>query len=239
MRKLILLSVASLMLVGCNTDPSTAVHQPMTAKPTAPIAAASNNGSIYQAASNRPLFEDRRARFVGDTLIVNIVENSAATKSTTESSSRVGKNTATIATPTILGYTPKPGISIPVPGGANNLGASGNFDTSLSANASLKFDNKDSDANSNKFTSTITVTVIEVLPNGNLLVSGEKQVAVNAETEFIRLSGVVNPINITAANAVNSTQLADAHVETKGKQSVDTAQIVSMLARFFVTILPF
>jgi flagellar L-ring protein precursor FlgH len=88
-------------------------------------------------------------------------------------------------------------------------------------------------------TGTITVTVIEVLPNGNLMVSGEKQIAVNQNTEFIRLSGVVNPVNITAANAVNSTQLADARIESKGKQSMDTAQIISLLSRFFISLVPF
>jgi flagellar L-ring protein FlgH len=78
-----------------------------------------------------------------------------------------------------------------------------------------------------------------VLANGNLVVSGEKQIAVNQTTEFIRLSGVVNPINITSANAVSSTQIADARIESKGKQSMDTAQIVSLLSRFFISLVPF
>jgi flagellar L-ring protein precursor FlgH len=70
-------------------------------------------------------------------------------------------------------------------------------------------------------------------------VSGEKQLAINQGTEFVRLSGVVNPMNITNANTVNSTQLADARIESKEKQRVDTSQIVSMLSRFFVALLPF
>ncbi len=229
----LLLALAAL-LSGCNTDPSTSVQQPMTMRPNATPPKTYRDGAIYQAGDSRPLFEDRRARFVGDTLTVNLAEKTAATKSTNESSSRKGSATVAIPTPTVLGFRPNP-LPFTPPGFSQGA----NLDTSVNANSSLKFDNKDSDGNSNNFTGIVTVTVIEVMPNGNLLVSGEKQVSINQQTEFIRLSGVVNPINITAANTVNSTQLADARIESKSKQGVDTAQIISMLSRFFVALLPF
>ena len=57
------------------------------------------------------------------------------------------------------------------------------------------------------------MTVIEVLPNGNLLVAGEKQIGINQGTEFIRFSGVVNPVTIQAGNTVSSTKVADARIE--------------------------
>lgn len=231
----LLLSAA---LAGCDTNPSTSVHQPMTTRPVAnPVPPPS--GSIYNAGNSRPLFEDVRARYVGDTLTINMTEKTSATKSTNESSDRKGSAAVDIPTPTILGYQPKPPWVIPVPGGNNNIWSSGNFDTAMAAKSAIKFENKDSDSNNNNFTGTITVTVIEVLANGNLVVSGEKQVAINQQTEFIRLSGVVNPIHITVNNSVNSTQLADARIESKGKQSMDGAQIISMLSRFFVALLPF
>lgn len=226
--------ILTVLLSGCNTDPSTSVQQPMTIRPNATPPKAYRDGAIYQVADSRPLFEDRRARFVGDTLTVNLAEKTAATKSTNEGTSRTGSAKVSLATPTILGFTPLP-LPFTVPG--TSQGA--NLDTNVTGSSALSSTNKDSNANSNNFTGTVTVTVIEVLPNGNLLVSGEKQIAINQETEFIRLSGVVNPINITAANTVNSTQLADAHIESKGKQGMDTAQVVSMLARFFVALLPF
>lgn len=222
-----------LLAAGCNTDPSTSIQQPMTARPMPPMQNTQRNGAIYQADS-RPLFEDRRARFVGDTLTVNIVEKTSSTKSTNESSDRSGSMDVSVPTPTILGLTPK---KLPLTPPGFNRGS--NIDTSATADSSVTFGNKESNANSNTVTGTITVTVIEVLPNGNLVVSGEKQVAINQQTEFIRLSGVVNPINITSANAVSSTQLADVHVESKGKQSIDGVQLLSMLSRFFVTLLPF
>jgi len=240
MRKLLLVISATALLAGCNTDPSTNVMQPMTARPTPPAPQTKSTGAIYRADTSRPLFEDRRARFVGDTLTVNIVEKTSASKSTSESSARDGEVDVSIPTPTILGQTPKklpfvlPGFSRGDANG-NNVG----IDTTMSSNTSSSFSNKDSGSNSNAFSGSITVTVIEVLSNGNLVVSGEKQVAINERTEFIRLSGVVNPININAANAVNSTQLADARIESKGKQSMDTAQIISMMSRFFLSLVPF
>lgn len=229
-----ILLVLSVLLAGCNTDPSTSIQQPMTARPTPPVQNGQRNGAIYQVADSRPLFEDRRARFVGDTLTVNIVERTSATKSTDESSERGGSVDVSVPTPTVLGLTPKR-----LPFGLPGFTRGANLDTSVTADSSLDFENKESNSNRNNFTGAITVTVIEVLPNGNLVVSGEKQIAINQQTEFIRLSGVVNPVNITAANAVSSTQLADAHIESKGKQSMDTAQIISLLSRFFISLVPF
>lgn len=222
------------LLAGCNTDPSTSVQQPMTIRPQTAVASHQNDGAIYQVASSRPLFEDRRARFVGDTLTVNIVEKTTASKNTNESSDRSGSAEVSIPTPTIFGQTPK-ALPFAVPGFTRGA----NIDTNINTDASSSSSNKESGSNSNAFSGSITVTVIDVLPNGNLLVSGEKRLAVNQHSEFVRLSGVVNPININGANAVNSTQLADARIESKGKQSMDTSQMLSLLARFFITLVPF
>jgi len=236
----ILMVLAILVLAGCNTDPSTNVRQPMTIRPNPATPAAEADGAIYHVANSRPMFEDRRARFVGDTLTVTLVEKTAGSTSSADSSNRTGSASVAVGTPTILGYTPKAStLRIPIPGGNNNFGDQANLNTSFSATSALKSDNKGNNSNSNSFTGSITVTVIEVLANGNLMVSGEKQIAVNNNSEFIRLSGVVNPVNITNTNTVSSTQLADARIETKEKQSMDAAQIVSILSRFFVALLPF
>jgi flagellar L-ring protein precursor FlgH len=226
-----------LVLAGCSTDPSTNVKQPMTIRPNPTPPAAQADGAIYHAFNSRPMFEDRRARFVGDTITVTLVEKTTGSTAGAGSSNRTGSAAVNIGTPTILGYTPNKISRINVPGISGTTGT--NLDTSFTASSALKSDSKDSNSNTNSFTGSITVTVIEVLPNGNLMVSGEKQIAVNSNTEFIRLSGVVNPMNITSANIVSSTQLADARIETKEKESMDGAQIISMLSRFFVALLPF
>ena len=102
-----------------------------------------------------------------------------------------------------------------------------------------KFSGKGESAANNTFTGTITCTVIEVLPNGNLLVSGEKLVAINQGEEFIRFSGVVNPANVTTSNTVISTQVADARIEYKANGFIDSAQTMGWLSRFFLTFMPF
>jgi flagellar L-ring protein precursor FlgH len=211
--------VLVLSLYGCvTTAPSTAVHQPMTARPTPSTAPSS--GAIFSVATARPLFEDRRARFVGDTLTVNIQEKVQASKKSENKTSR--SQTVDVSVPTMIGLPFKS-----VQG------------TTLSANDSNNFNGKGENTSSNDFTGTLTVTVIEVFSNGNLLVSGEKQIGLKEGEEFIRFSGVVNPNTITFANTVVSTQVADARIEYKANGFIDSAQVMGWLSRFFLTFLPF
>lgn len=227
--------IGCLVLVGCSIAPTPIVHQPMTAQPPKPAAAPSGNGAIYQAGyTNRPLFEDRRARNVGDTLIISIAEKISTSKNVSSTASRKSSVDETVSTPTILGYTPAPG-----PLGVAGITRGTNFDTRASGTGSHKFEGKGDSSQKNDFSGTITVTVIDVLPNGNLLVSGEKQMAINDGTEWVRFSGIVNPNNISAANAVSSTQVADARLEFKGRGDVDLAQTMGWLSRFFLSVLPF
>ncbi|GAA5157881.1 flagellar basal body L-ring protein FlgH [Viridibacterium curvum] len=199
--------------------PPTAVHQPMTARPAPGAAPVDSGGSIY-GSSSRPLFEDRRARLVGDTITVNLVEKTQASKSANASTER--KNTTDVGFSTAVGVPGK--FLAPLAVGASN-------DTSFSG--------KGAAAANNAFTGTITVTVIEVLPNGNLLVSGEKQIAINQGQEFIRFSGVINPNNVTSSNTVQSVQVADARVEYKATGIIDEAQTMGWLSRLFLNVLPF
>ena len=215
-------SVTLLMpLAACiTTTPSTSVHQPMTVRPPAVAAPAAGNGAIYQAGYTRPLFEDRRARNVGDTLTVNIVENTSADKKSNTTTNRSSDNN--------FGVTNVSGLP-----GKSFLGAG------LAANSDFKFSGDGETASNNVFTGTITVTVIEVYPNGNLLVSGEKQVGINHASEFIRLSGVVNPVYMTPTNSINSVQIADARIEYRGNGQIENAQQMGWMSRFFMNVLPF
>ncbi len=209
------------VLSGCATVPPVAVHQPMTAQPVPAAVPPGGNGSIYQAGyANRSLFEDRRARYVGDTLIISINEKMNASKKSSSSASR--KSADDFSVPTIFGLP-----------GKMFQGAT------LEATSADTFEGKGDSASNNAFTGTITVTVIEVLPNGNLLVSGEKQIGINQGSEFIRFSGVVSPMFISVANTVSSTQVADARMEYKGTGYVDEAQTMGWLARFFLSVKPF
>jgi flagellar L-ring protein precursor FlgH len=218
----IALIVSVAFFTGCAPFPKVEVREPTTARAAPVTRPAATNGAIFQQAAFRPLFEDNRARFVGDTLTININENFAASQAKQSSTSKVGAVTAD-----------NPNVKLPIGGslGANTISATGS--------SSNTFDGKGSTNSTNAFTGTITVTVVDVLPNGNLVVSGEKQIGNNRQVETVRFSGVVNPINIVNANTVSSTQVADARIELRGQGQVDEAQVMGWLGRFFLTFLPF
>lgn len=206
---------------ACQTVPPTNVHQPMSARPTPRPDLAANNGSIYQAGYSRPLFEDRKARYVGDTLTVTITENTSASVKSNASASRDGSIKA--------GVTGLSGLPI----GKSLAGLD------INATDTNTFSGKGEGANNNVFTGTMTATVIEVLPNGNLLVSGEKQLAIGHQTEYVRVSGVVNPSFVDSTNTIPSSKIADARIEYKSAGYMSEAQVMGWLARFFLSVLPF
>ncbi len=202
--------------------PSTNIHQPMTARASDKNAGI-NNGSIFQAGQNeRPLYEGKRARNVGDVLTIIISETTLAAGRSTSGAEHIGR--ISVQTPSI---TQIPGANVTMRG----IGVAGSSSGNLA--------DKSNNAGDNIFTGTVTVTVVEALTNGNLLVSGEKQVAINQANEFIRFSGVVNPYTITGSNTVLSTQVADAHIEYKGANYIDMSVIMSMLGRVFLSVMPF
>lgn len=216
------------IMVGCSTSqPPTSIHQPMTAKPANRVAVTPSDGAIFHAGVNeRPLFEDRHARNVGDILTINIVEKTTGSRK----SSGVSTSANGIAATT-------PQVTV---GPLTRMLLKAFSITSSSSNSATT---TGSGAATESLTGTIAVTVINVLPNGNLLVSGEKQVALNNSNEFVRFSGVVNPISITNLNVVNSTQVADAHLEYKNagemNQVINDAKSLGFLGRFFLSVLPF
>uniref|UniRef100_E1TCJ8 Flagellar L-ring protein n=1 Tax=Burkholderia sp. (strain CCGE1003) TaxID=640512 RepID=E1TCJ8_BURSG len=206
-------------LGGCGLVPKQPItQQPMTAMPPMPPQAQAP-GSIYNPGyAGRPLFEDQRPRNVGDILTIVIQENVNATKS---SGANVNRNGTT-------------SFDVPTAGFLGGLFGKAN----LSANGANKFTAAGGANASNTFNGTITVTVTGVLPNGNLMVSGEKQMLINQGNEFVRFSGVVNPNTISNLNAVYSTQVADAKIEYSAKGYVDEAQNLGWLQRFFLNVSP-
>ena len=218
----IALVLATALLAGCATpypEPQVELtHTPVVNLPqVAPMAA--TNGSIYQAASYRPLFEDHRARLVGDTLTINITEKVSATQTSTSELSKTGSLSA--------GVTALPGIA------GNSFGRA-------SAGATSANDNKGkgSNRNTNEFTGAITAVVMAVLPNGHLMISGEKQIGVNHNVDVLRFSGQVDPRMIGQGNAVPSTSVANVRIEQRGRGSTSDAHAVGWLSRFFLNIAP-
>ncbi len=192
--------------------PTHAAPLPNTAPPVA-------NGAIFQASQYRPLFEDHRARLVGDTITVQIIEKVSATQKSTSTIDKSGTVSAGLSAVPLL---PSSLLS--------RASASGN-----SANT---FEGKGSTENTNNFSGVITATVTEVLPNGHLRVSGEKQIGVNDNVDVLRFSGQIDPRSIQAGNVVASAQIANVRLEHKGRGAQADAQIIGWLARFFLTVLP-
>ena len=226
--KAVALATAALALSGCETlynasNPRAPVDVAAVtyAKPEVIDTPPVNNGSIFQADQYRPLFEDHRARLVGDSLTVQIVEKVSASQKSTSSIDKSGGLAA--------GITAIPGIS------ANSFLPAR---ATLGATSSNTFAGKGSTENSNDFSGTITATVIEVLPNGHLIVSGEKQIGVNHNVDVLRFSGQIDPRAIQAGNSVASAQIANVRIEHRGRGAQAEANGIGWLARFFLNVLP-
>jgi flagellar L-ring protein FlgH len=222
-------------LTACNStprrDPAFAPSYPAPLE--APLQQQAASGSIYQSGFNVVLFEDVKARRVGDLLTIRLVESTNATKA---SSNDITKDqTSTIDNPTILGASPQfalPGI-LPLDVTDNN-----SLETSLGSNHEFK--GKSATAQRNSLTGDISVTVADVLPNGNLIVRGEKRLNLNAGNEYVKISGMVRPLDIQTNNTVLSTKVADATIVYNGDGAQADASKIGWIARFFVSaLLPF
>jgi flagellar L-ring protein FlgH len=208
--------VSGCTLLGDVKFPDPPAQRAAAAAPQAPQAP---TGGIYQAATYRPLFEDIRARQVGDVLTVQLVEKTSASRKSSSSTNRDGSTSVSIGDMLKLPLKSLQGM---------------NFD----GKSAGKFDGKGETASDILLTGSITVTVIEVLPNGNLSVAGEKQIGVNRNVERLKLAGVVHPASIVAGNVVSSTQVADARIEVSGSGILNETQTMGWAQRVFMSIWP-
>jgi flagellar L-ring protein precursor FlgH len=226
LRRLLAVSagVASLALAGCDTLarlPQVDVVLPTAAMPVPAITAvaAAPNGAIFQSDRYRPLFEDHRARIVGDTLTVTIVEKVSAVQKSTSTVDRADSVNADLTAVPFLKAT-----------ALTRASAAGSSANSFSGKGTVE--------NTNDFSGTITATVVQVLPNGHLIVSAEKQIGVNANVDVLRFSGQVDPRAIDPGNTVQSTRIANVRIEQRGRGQQAEAQSMGWLARFFLNLMP-
>ncbi|MGR9046095.1 MAG: flagellar basal body L-ring protein FlgH [Gammaproteobacteria bacterium] len=209
------LILAPLLLAACSPlptrDPAFAPVRPAELKP--PM---QNNGAIYQANYDMRLFEDHTARRVGDVLTITLQERTNAKKIADLDANK--DTSLSLQAPMLFGMSP-----------GTLFGQS--LETEVSSAHAFQGDGQANQSNS--LTGEISVTVIEVLPNGNLLVRGEKRVTLNQGDEFIRLSGIVRPVDIDVSNTVPSTKVADATIMYTGSGALADASKMGWLARFF------
>ncbi len=185
--------------------------------PVAPPPAA--NGSIFQASEGyAALHEGTRARRVGDPVTIVLVERTSASKSAGTNLDSGG------------GFS----ITPPTTGALNLFNQS---DASISGKRGFK--GTGAADQSNALSGEISVTVAAVLPNGTMLVQGQKRVTLNRGDEFIQIKGIIRPTDIDANNRIASTRVADARIAYTGKGDVARAARQGWLSRFFQVISPF
>jgi len=209
-----LLAAAAMLLSGCVTPPPEPDYSATWPEP-APTAA-QGNGAIYQVGHDIALFENAVARRVGDTLTIRLNERTNATKS---SSTSTRKSTSIeLPGPTIAGRP---------------VTANGTPILQAQVDNESGFDGEGDSSQSNRLEGDITVTVAQRLSNGNLLVRGQKWIAINQGKEYVRIQGIVRPIDIDADNSISSLKVADAMISYGGKGALADANSPGLLARFF------
>ncbi len=187
--------------------------------PVAPVAvpmAEPGAGAIYAAGPGLNLYGDRRARDVGDLLTITLIENTTAT--TTASTSISKESEIGIGSPTLFGA--------PVTLGGKDV-------LSASASGERDFSGQGRSAQSNRLQGSVTVTVVQRLPNGNLVVQGQKNLRLNRGDELVQIQGIVRSADIGADNTIPSSKVADARIAYGGRGPVAQSNAIGWLGRFF------
>lgn len=185
-------------------------------QPIMPPQAAPTAGAIYAAGPTLQLYSDRRARDVGDLLTITLLENTTAQTSANTATNK--ESNLSLGTPSILGA--------PVTLGGKDI---------LSATAAGKrdFTGKGNSAQSNRLQGSVTVTVIQRLPNGNLVVQGQKNMRLNQGDELVQIQGIVRPADINPDNTISSGKVADARIAYGGRGAIAQSNSMGWLGRFF------
>ena len=216
---LVSIVLASLLLGGCASPPRGEEPSFTTTQPVYPQPVPRATGSIYSSSTALTLFEDMKASRVGDILTIVLEERTNAEK---KADTTVDKSSDS---------------SIGIGGVFNGTPID---ETKANAGTAHKFETEGDAKQSNKLEGRITVTVAQVLPNGNLVVQGEKWITINHGEEFIRLRGIVRPVDIGPDNSVSSTKVADAQLLYSGKGTLARANRPGWLTEFFLSpLMPF
>jgi len=216
------------LLAGCSTHIEDRVSESF--EPVFPTVSLAENdrqksGAIYQADQGGLFSSDRRARAVGDILTVDFNEVFAATKA--QSAATAKSDSYELNLPV--------GLPNMLTGGLAN----GNADNALTSGTTQAFNGSGNAAQSNSLSGRLSVTVVRVFENGNLGILGQKELTLNNGKEYIRLSGIVRPEDISASNTVPSNRLADAQISYTGAGTVADSSKQGWLSRAMRTISPF
>ena len=213
------------MLVGItacsslNTSLNDPEYEPTI--PEMPEAKVQPDGGLFYASTNLYIFEDIKATRIGDLLTVVLTEATNASKDYSLEADK--ETTIDFPNPTIFGN--------------DDITVEGKQVLNSSATANREIEGEGELTQENSLDGNITVTVTQVLPNGYLVIKGEKLLTLNEGSEVVRISGIVRPTDIDSNNMIESTKIANAHITYTGNGVVSNSSKAGWLSRFFMTAL--
>ena len=195
------------------------------------------DGAIYNEKSSGFFASDRRAKNIGDILTITLNESLSASKSTTNTTSKA--DTFGVTLPPLFSNGAATQSAANQLDNKLGIGNGGVDSTDFAAGANQSFSGAGTAAQSNSLTGSMTVTVVRVYPNGNLEVKGQKKLILNDGSEYLRLSGIVRPEDISANNTISSSSIADAKITytNAGVYAISTKP--GWLSKIFREITPF
>ena len=213
-KKMVVVVSALVLCGGCS--PKVIYREALPAKESvSAVPEAAPNGAIYQAETSRFLFEDVKARRVGDLITIILDERTIASKSASTSSSK------------------ETGLELPAPTLFGKIPTLNGRTASTSVNSGTAFNGSGDSQQSNSLFGNITVAVTRVMANGNLAVQGEKLLTLNNGKEIVRVSGIVRHKDVTPQNTVASNLIADAEITYSGKRLIADSNKAGWLTRLF------
>jgi len=217
---------AALLLGACSTyveNQASFAFDPIYPEAHTPVDEGAPTGGIYAETKGGLFATDRRARQVGDILTVNLNETFAATKSQSAASAKADS------------------FDVTLPGGLPNM-FTGGYDkgtSPLAAGTTRSFSGSGNAAQSNSLTGYLTVTVTRVFENGNMEIAGQKKLRLNNGDEYVRLTGLVRPEDISATNLIASNRIADAEITYVGAGELADSSRQGWLSKLMRTVSPF
>lgn len=210
---------------GANYSQITEIPEPLEEIQT-PGSQEHDSGSLWSERSDS-LFSDHKAQNIGDIITVTISEQASATKEATTTTGKSSNWTAGI--PNLLGLENSSVIA------KNHLDLS----NLINATVSNSFDGSGKTVRTDNLSASLTTQVVGKYPNGNLKIRGGKEVTVNNEVQIIYITGIIRPVDITAANSIDSEKILNARISYTGKGVISDKQETGWLGRAIDNIWPF
>ncbi len=226
----IIMIFSSCATVPLSTSDVTEVKNVVVPQLPDPLPVQRAEGSLWSAATGIELYPDKKARKVGDILVVRIVEDPKAKLNANTNTKRDSSLNAKLE---FLGYMKALAASNP------NLAQNPGTDPLIDATLASEFKGSGNSDRNGYIKAYVSALVVKVLPNGNLLINGKREIKVNNETQYIVISGVVRPEDISTTNEVSSTYVANAQIYYSGIGPVADKQKPGWMGKVVDNVWPF